>query len=423
MKFVTGLLIPLFAIVFFAMTPQVTNASVIGVDLTSGTWKVTGIDIAGNRWDGSTLVFKTQVLQGQEFTLSGHFNWVGSGGQFGRENFTGSLLSNRTLQLSGFEIVPPASGGIVIANYSGLLADSGTDIINGSWSGGAVIPSNSWSATLAPVPFNITFNPSIQGKLESQLIFSSLVSPEMKAQKDLKEHYRNKSDELENIGDTIDTTIPIDPTEQDGPIIRVLNGILTVMKGAAGTVEEYLAIGGKTSIKGGEGIFDKLAKDPPDPNFLEIAERSGEQLDPQFALTFGEEFALVDLAFLDLGIGLESYDLLLPTLERMQGAILANDFSAFNLQKDRAIELLTEGEEALLRASANFASLSNIFNDDHASLIASDLSKISLGITHSSILASQPVPVPSTVLLFTTGIFLLFVFLRSKKDQLCQLQK
>ena len=83
--------------------------------------------------------------------LSGHFNWVGSRGQFGRENFTGTLFSNQELHLSGFEIVRP-SFRIGLAKYSAILAGAGTDIVNGSWNGTGITPSNSWSATLAPVP-------------------------------------------------------------------------------------------------------------------------------------------------------------------------------------------------------------------------------------------------------------------------------
>ncbi|MGC4098011.1 MAG: hypothetical protein QM706_12920 [Nitrospira sp.] len=141
----------LVAIVLIGVTPQVTCASIVGVDLTAGTWLVTGADNGGNSWNGSTLVFDTQISQGQDLSLTGHFNWVGSGGQFGRENFTGMLFSDRNLQLSGFQIVQPASH-IAPANFFALLSGSGAEIINGSWNGAGVTPSNSWSASLASVP-------------------------------------------------------------------------------------------------------------------------------------------------------------------------------------------------------------------------------------------------------------------------------
>ncbi|TKB66780.1 MAG: hypothetical protein E8D52_13900 [Nitrospira sp.] len=141
----------LLSIVFLSITPQGTHAALINADLTAGTWLVKGIDNGGNRWDGSTLVFEQQTVQGQDFSLSGYFNWVGSGGQFGRENFTGTLFSNQDLKLSGFEIVHP-SIGLGLANYFATLAGSGTEIVNGSWSGTAITASNNWSATLAPVP-------------------------------------------------------------------------------------------------------------------------------------------------------------------------------------------------------------------------------------------------------------------------------
>jgi len=131
------------------MAPQFTRAAF--VDLTAGTWLVQGIDTGGTTWNSSTLVFETQTVQGQDFSLSGHFNWIGSRGQFGRENFTGTLFSNSNLQLSGLEIVRP-SIGIGVANYFATVAGSGTEIVNGSWNGAGVTPSSNWSATLAPVP-------------------------------------------------------------------------------------------------------------------------------------------------------------------------------------------------------------------------------------------------------------------------------
>lgn len=150
MKLRSGLISTFLAWTIFVlcMAPQVTRAAF--VDLTAGTWLVKGIDTGGTTWNSSTLVFETQSLQGQDFSLSGYFNWVGSGGQFGRENFTGTLFSSQELNLSGFEIVRP-SIGLGIANYSATLA-SGMEIVNGSWNGGGVTPSSNWSATLAPVP-------------------------------------------------------------------------------------------------------------------------------------------------------------------------------------------------------------------------------------------------------------------------------
>lgn len=139
----------LLTILFLGTVPQITSAAL--VDLTTGTWLVKGIDLDGTTWNNSTLVFATQTTQGQDFALTGFFNWKGSGGQFGRENFTGTLFSNQALNLSGFEIVRP-SIGLGLGNYSATLAGSGTDIINGSWTGGGVTPSSNWSASLAPVP-------------------------------------------------------------------------------------------------------------------------------------------------------------------------------------------------------------------------------------------------------------------------------
>ncbi|TPQ29834.1 hypothetical protein [Methylomonas koyamae] len=137
-------------LVLLAMVSQTANAAPVNVDLTSGTWLVSGGDTSGVSWNGSTLVFETQIAIGDSLSLTGYFDWVGSNGSFGRERFTGTLFANREIELSGFEIVQPARG-IGLTNYFAELAVSGTEIINGTWSG-PVIPSNNWSARLAPAP-------------------------------------------------------------------------------------------------------------------------------------------------------------------------------------------------------------------------------------------------------------------------------
>jgi hypothetical protein len=125
-------------------------AATVNADLTRGIWNVSAVDVSGLTWEGSTLTFESQVVDGDEYSLSGHFDWIGSNGAFGRESFTGTLFDDSTLQLSGFEIVEPASG-IATANYFAILTESGTELINGSWDGTA-IPSDDWSATLSAVP-------------------------------------------------------------------------------------------------------------------------------------------------------------------------------------------------------------------------------------------------------------------------------
>jgi hypothetical protein len=140
----------LIAILFLVVGPQISSAAPVDVDLTKGTWLVSGTDVSGIRWDGSTLIFENQTVQGDNLSLAGQFNWIGSNGSFCRENFTGTLFANRELALSGFAIVQPAAG-IVLGNYFAILAESGKEIVNGSWTGSG-IPSNDWSATLAPVP-------------------------------------------------------------------------------------------------------------------------------------------------------------------------------------------------------------------------------------------------------------------------------
>ena len=127
-------------------------AAPVAVDMTIGTWVVSGIDQTGTTWDGSTLIFETQTANVDDWDLTGYFEWIGSGGQFGRENFTGTLFADRSLRLDGFELVPPTQG-IGVSYYDAELALSNNDIVNGSWAGAGISPSSMWTATrVIPVP-------------------------------------------------------------------------------------------------------------------------------------------------------------------------------------------------------------------------------------------------------------------------------
>jgi len=102
------------------------------VALTQGVWDVIGSDTANVRWNGSTLVFQTQTPVGEDFAVTGYFTWTGSGGQNGRENFTGTLLADNSLQLTGTQIVQPATQ-IMLHNYTAQVSPDGRSITNGAW--------------------------------------------------------------------------------------------------------------------------------------------------------------------------------------------------------------------------------------------------------------------------------------------------
>jgi hypothetical protein len=103
-------------IILLAAASKAVIAAPISIDLTSSTWLVSGVDSKGTKWHSSTLIFETQTATGDNLVLTGYFDWLGSNGGFGRERFTGVLLSNREIELSGYEIVQPASG-IGLTNY------------------------------------------------------------------------------------------------------------------------------------------------------------------------------------------------------------------------------------------------------------------------------------------------------------------
>lgn len=102
-----------------------------GVDLTQGVWNVTGTDTANVNWNGSTLIFQTQTPTGDDFAVTGYFYWTGTGGRSGRENFTGTLFADNRLQLTGTQIVQPASQ-ISLKTYAARVSADGRSITNGT---------------------------------------------------------------------------------------------------------------------------------------------------------------------------------------------------------------------------------------------------------------------------------------------------
>lgn len=141
----------------FSVIALLSFSNIAIANLVTAPWTVTGTDDAGGIW-GESLTFETQVANGGNYDLTGFFYWVGSGNQssaFGRENFTGTLFADNSLQLNGVEIISP-SNRIIRGVYSGVLSTSGTEILNGRWGplgpDGAGIP-GSWSAVQAvPIP-------------------------------------------------------------------------------------------------------------------------------------------------------------------------------------------------------------------------------------------------------------------------------
>ena len=98
--------------------------------LAGTTWNVTGTDRRDTTWDGSSLVFTAQSVGSGESALEGHFNWVGSGGSYGREYFQGSLGDDGALDLRGVRLEDYS--GIAKAVYDGELSDDGTRF-TGNW--------------------------------------------------------------------------------------------------------------------------------------------------------------------------------------------------------------------------------------------------------------------------------------------------
>lgn len=141
-------------VVSFLFSGVLATAAPVPVDLTTGSWTITATDQAGTSWDGSSLFVETQTVSGDNWLLTGFFNWTADSGAFGRENFTGTFFSDRSIELNGFEIVQPASG-IGYTDYFATLGLSNNVLENGTWAtGNPFDPFDDWSAArnLAAVP-------------------------------------------------------------------------------------------------------------------------------------------------------------------------------------------------------------------------------------------------------------------------------
>lgn len=112
------------------LTSSVAHASVL---LPGAVWNVAGTDTGGISWDESTLVFTSQTATSRDnFNIDGYFDWVGSGGQSGRELFSGMYFGDGRLEFSGTQLVNPR--GIVTADYEGRVSFDGSTIV-GDWDG------------------------------------------------------------------------------------------------------------------------------------------------------------------------------------------------------------------------------------------------------------------------------------------------
>jgi hypothetical protein len=97
--------------------------------LTQGAWDITGT-LAGTDWEGSTLVFQTQTPRGGDHVVTGYFNWVSAGVFRGREQFTGTVFADNTIQLTGTQIQQAQQ--LTPGFYTGQLSADGRSITDGT---------------------------------------------------------------------------------------------------------------------------------------------------------------------------------------------------------------------------------------------------------------------------------------------------
>ncbi len=310
-----------------------------------------------------------------------------------------NLLNGNTIPLNYFIsdnngnatsvlLAPNLNGG----NSQISFAASGTDISIRSASGGAVdfdfFIDNiriEHFAQSQPVDFSIKYNTVTSDVFTQQLTFALIAQPvdDTVALENLKNNWKATADRATAASDTIrfiPTSVADGPSEAvkgfavDRAVDQigsdktrtVVEGIQTVfdaLKSGAASLVALFKMGAEIILKGAEVNFNKLANDPPDQNFNELAQRSGETLDMGFADKFGSRFSVIDQAFRDFGLGLEGYELFLTTLERMQGALVANDLEAFAKQRSAAEVWLTQADTDFKIASLEFQQLQSLFQD------------------------------------------------------------
>jgi hypothetical protein len=109
-------------------------------------WTITGTDVNGTSFSGSTITFQSQVAAGADFSVTGFFSWIGSSGSSGRENFVGTLFADNRIELNGTSLEQSTHLGL--AKYRATVTADGVRMINGSWLG-LGIPCNNWTAVAA----------------------------------------------------------------------------------------------------------------------------------------------------------------------------------------------------------------------------------------------------------------------------------
>ncbi len=129
--------------------PRDKDAAALQLDFTSGRWRVfAAVDVNGNSWDNSTLVFTKQTAGDRRVKLEGYFEWM-LGGRFqSKERFSGycDVKSGRLLLTgSGAEFENRNRGKT--ATYEGRVSEDGRTIHEGEWYGRDIVP-GVWSASI-----------------------------------------------------------------------------------------------------------------------------------------------------------------------------------------------------------------------------------------------------------------------------------
>ena len=108
-----------------------------------GTWETVAEDFVPFT---AILKFTVQEAKGSDFSLEGFFVWQEIGGsRGGTELFRGTLFSNSTVELQGYQLIN--ASGIQLSKYNGTLSVDGNTI-----SGTYFPPPGVWTVTRQTTP-------------------------------------------------------------------------------------------------------------------------------------------------------------------------------------------------------------------------------------------------------------------------------
>lgn len=274
-------------------------------------------------------------------------------------------------------------------------------------------------------PFNVHTTPLANGEndFSSNIRISSTNSEEATYQH-IKENNCIYANQYSEISDGIKTIVPLDEqtienssnnrkVDMVSNIQKAVKSAFTSIRDGSRSVFDYFSIGAKTNLTGGAKIFQQQCNDPPAYDYFDLAEASGEMLDFELQLNFGADYAVLDNALMALGQGIENYERLLITIERLQGAMIDNNEQAIALQRSYASSILSDIEDSFTRSHELLLAADEALTpyDPSFHTILDQLESATKDVTASNLIQRSLLSTPSIDISEPNLIWLLFTAL------------